>query len=115
MFLSPITILSSAAAVPLAQPIVSAVERAPVAASLQALRSDATLQLQSKQRCEELDVSLLRNAQISTNKKSRGLMRAGGEASQHVYTEWPHDYVMVDPDQQQVYYRDLTLEQWAYG
>jgi hypothetical protein len=108
-------VLSSMAAVPLARPIVSAAERALMAAYLQALRSDATLQLQSKQRCKEMDVSLLGNAQISTNKKSRGLMRAGGEASQHVYTEWPHDYVMVGPDQQRVYYRDLTLEQWAYG
>jgi hypothetical protein len=51
---------------------------------------------------------------ISSNKKSRGLLRAGGE-SRHVHIDWPHDYVLSGPDKDRIYYKDLNLEQWAYG
>jgi hypothetical protein len=51
---------------------------------------------------------------ISSNKKSRRLLRAGGESSRHVHIDWPHDYVLSGPDKDRIYYKDLNLEQWAY-
>jgi hypothetical protein len=48
---------------------------------------------------------------ISSNKKSSGLLRVGG----HVHIDWPHDYVLSGPDKDRIYYEDLNLEQWAYG
>jgi hypothetical protein len=52
---------------------------------------------------------------INSNKKARGLLRAGGEASRHVHIDWPHDFVLSGPDKDRICYKDLNLEQWAYG
>jgi hypothetical protein len=52
---------------------------------------------------------------VNSNKKSRCLLRAGGESSRHVHIDWPHDYVLSGPDKDRIYYKDLNLEQWAYG
>jgi hypothetical protein len=82
--------------------------------SLKALRGDPRLVQDTRQRVAELDHTLLGTVN-SNNKKSRGLTRAGGESSQHVFTEWPHDHVLVGPDQERIFYRDLSLEQWSYG
>jgi hypothetical protein len=42
-------------------------------------------------------------------------MRAGGESSKHLYTDWPHDHVLVGNDNERIYYKDLSIEQWSYG
>jgi hypothetical protein len=52
---------------------------------------------------------------ISTNKKTRGLLRAGGESSKHIHIDWPHDFILAGPDKNRIYYKDLNLEQWGYG
>jgi hypothetical protein len=62
-----------------------------------------------------MDVSHLGRANNSNIKKARGLMRAGGEASKHLYTDWPHDFVLVGSDNDRIFYKDLTIEQWSYG
>jgi hypothetical protein len=52
---------------------------------------------------------------ISGNKISRGLLRAGGESSRHVHIDWPHDYVLSGPNKERIYYKDLNLEHGVYG
>jgi hypothetical protein len=63
----------------------------------------------------ELETSQIGIIPNINNKKARGLMRAGGESSKHLYTDWPHDYVLVGSDNERVYYKDLSIEQWSYG
>jgi hypothetical protein len=80
-----------------------------------AMRSDPTLHYGATVRLQELENSVLRNSSSQNNKKAHGLLRAGGEASHHVYQEWPHDYVMVGPDKYRIYYKELNIEQFGYG
>jgi hypothetical protein len=42
-------------------------------------------------------------------------MRAGSEAAKHYYVDWPHDFVLEGIDNQRIFYKDLTIEQWGYG
>jgi hypothetical protein len=51
---------------------------------------------------------------ISASKKSRGLLRSGGESSRHVHIDWPHDYILSGPDKERVFYKDFNQEQWGY-
>jgi hypothetical protein len=45
---------------------------------------------------------------INASKKSRGLLRAGGESSRHMHIDWPHDYILSGPDKERVFYKDLN-------
>jgi hypothetical protein len=83
--------------------------------SMGAMRSDPALQYGATVRLQELENSVLGNFSSQNNKKTCGLLRAGGEASRHVYQEWPHDYVMVGPDKNRIYYKELNIEQFGYG
>jgi hypothetical protein len=71
--------------------------------------------VEAEERCAEIDASHLGNCYYTSSKKARGLLRAGGEASKHVHIEWPHDHILVGPDKDRVFYKNLNMEQWAYG
>jgi hypothetical protein len=83
--------------------------------SLRAMRTDPYIMAAAQAQCNELEASQLGTVPNINNKKARGLMRAGGEASRHLYTDWPHDYVLVGSDNERVFYKDLNIEQWSYG
>jgi hypothetical protein len=53
--------------------------------------------------------------QTLTNKKLRGLTRAGGEAAKTLYTDWPHDFVLVGLENSRIFYKDLNFQQWGFG
>jgi hypothetical protein len=84
-------------------------------ALLQAMRRDTNLMAAADYHCADMDISHLGRHMNINAKKARGLMRAGGEASRHLYTDWPHDFVLVGSDNDRVFYKDLTIEQWSYG
>jgi hypothetical protein len=83
--------------------------------TLHEMRKDHRLIAEAEERCAEIDAPHLGNCQYISSKKARGLLRAGGEASKHVHIEWPHDHILVGPDKDRVYYKNLNMEQWAYG
>jgi hypothetical protein len=67
-----------------------------------------------KQQCHMLDSSP-KGISTVNSKKARGLMRAGGEAAKTLYTDWPHDFVLVGLENHQVFYKDFNFQQWGYG
>jgi hypothetical protein len=73
--------------------------------SVREMRGDQRLQWEAEETFAEMDVSYLGNEQYITSKKARGLLRAGG----------PHDHILVGPDKERVFYKNLNMEQWAYG
>jgi hypothetical protein len=79
------------------------------------MRKDSNLMTAAEVQCAELDGTNLGRPSNLNIKKARGLMRAGREASRHLYTDWPHDFVLVGSDNDRVFYRDLSMEQWSYG
>jgi hypothetical protein len=83
--------------------------------SLRALRTDPYIMSAAQGQCNELEASQLSTVPNINNKKARGLMWAWGEASRHLYTDWPHDYVLVGSDNERVFYKDLNIEQWSYS
>jgi hypothetical protein len=87
----------------------------PFQPSLQAIRTDPRIMMAAQSQYSDLEASQLGMGHNSNNKKARGLMRAGGESSKHLYTDWPHDYVLVGSDNERVFYKDLSIEQWSYG
>jgi hypothetical protein len=83
--------------------------------TVQSIRKDPYLGAAAEHQCAEIDISKLGRPGINNIKKARGLMRAGGEASKHLYTDWPHDFVLMGSDNDRIFYKDLTIEQWSYG
>jgi hypothetical protein len=82
--------------------------------TIQAIRNDPYIVAMAQGHCNELEgLQIGINTNIN-NKKARGLMRAAGEAK-HLYTDWPPDFVLVGSDNDRVFYKDLSLEQWSYG
>jgi hypothetical protein len=79
------------------------------------MRSDKALRASADSQLQDMDTECLGTILNSNNKKARGLMRAGGEAARHFYVDWPHDFVLEGIDNQRIFYKDLTIEQWAYG
>jgi hypothetical protein len=77
------------------------------------MRRDTNLMAAADYHCADMDTSHL--GRHTNAKKARGLMRAGGEASRHLYTDWPHNFVLVGSDNDRIFYKDLTIEQWSYG
>jgi hypothetical protein len=83
---------------------------------LRAIRSDPLIAAEVRHKCDNLDASAIGMVpSFINNKKARGLMRAGGEAAQTLYTEWPHDFVLVGLENKRVFYKDLNFEQWGFG
>jgi hypothetical protein len=62
-------------------------------ATLQAMRRDTNLMAVADYHCADMDISHLGRLTNINAKKACGLMWAGGEASKHLYTDWPHDCV----------------------
>jgi hypothetical protein len=83
--------------------------------TLNEMRKDNRLVAEAEERCGEIDASHLGNCHYTSSKKAWGLLRAGVEASKHVHIEWPHDHILVGPDKDRVFYKNLNMEQWAYG
>jgi hypothetical protein len=79
--------------------------------TVRSMRRDPELSAAVEYQCAEMDMSHLGRPNNSNIKKARGLMRAGGEASKHLYTDWPHDFVLVGSDNDMIFYKDLTIEQ----
>jgi hypothetical protein len=74
--------------------------------TLNELRKDHRLMAEVGERCAEIDASHLGNCYYTSSKKARGLLRAGGEASNYfVHIEWPHDHILVGPDKDRVFYK----------
>jgi hypothetical protein len=82
--------------------------------SLREVRADPTVSAAVQQQCHMLDSSPIGIATVNS-KKARGLMRAGGEAAKTLYTDWPHDFVLVGLENHRVFYKDLNFQQWGYG
>jgi hypothetical protein len=68
--------------------------------SLQSIRNDPHIAATAQSYCNELEASQIGTNININNKKARGLMRAGGEASKHLYTDWPHNFVLVGSDKE---------------
>jgi hypothetical protein len=73
------------------------------------MRGDQSLVREAEERCAEMDASVIGNSNYVTSKKAQGLLRAGGEASRHVHIDWPHDHILVGPDKERVYYKNLNM------
>jgi hypothetical protein len=77
--------------------------------TLAELRGDNRLLTNVNNQYEEFEAGHLGN--VSTNKKARGLLRAGGESSRHLHIDWPHDFILAGPDKNHIFYKNLNLEQ----